>query len=294
MKISVVITCYNKEDYIAQAITSACKQAGVYEVIVVDDCSTDRSVAIARATDGIVLIASAVNKGVSTSTRIGVERARAGGADYVVLLDGDDVLAEDAVRYFSQVIECSDVPAIYSSISRDRVEDMRLKAHSCDLDAGYRVENAPLDYYLGRLNRPLATTALCARPELIVRHLTDKARVQDHQIAFSICHSADRIAISDAVTHYCSAARAGGNISEDVVAILTASVIVYANTFDLVKRHTLFKAYQKRAYTRGLRLRHHGVLPKSLALALYMITPFKTLLPARMRHAIIMTISHHI
>lgn len=294
MKISVVITCYNKAKYIAQAIKSACEQAGVHEIIVVDDCSTDRSVAIASAIGGIKLIPNAENKGVSASTRIGVEHARAGGAEYVILLDGDDVLAVDSIRYFSKVIEQSGVPAVYSSVARDRVDDMRQKAHPCDLDAGYRVETAPLDYYLGRLSRPLATTALCARPELIVRHLADKARVQDHQIAFSICYCADRIAISDAVTHYCSAAQLGENISEDVVAILTASVIVYANTCDLVKRHTLFKAYQKRAYTRGLRLRHHGVLPKSLALALYMITPFKTLLPARMRHAIIMAISHHI
>lgn len=294
MKISVVITCYNKETYIAQAITSACEQADVHEVIVVDDGSTDNSVAIAGRMSGIELIANTTNKGVSASTRIGVERAEAGGADYVVLLDGDDVLAENSVRYFAQVIEREDVPAIYALVARDRVEDMRLVARPCDLDARYRIENDPLDYYLSRISRPLATTALCARPELIIRQLADKARVQDHQIAFSICYNADRIAISDAVTHYCSAARVGGNISEDVVAILTASVIVYANTYELVERHTLFKAYQKRAYTRGLRLRHHGVLPKPLALVLYIVTPFKMLLPAKLRHAVIMTISQHI
>ncbi|MDI3337565.1 glycosyltransferase family 2 protein [Defluviimonas aestuarii] len=294
MKISVVITCYNKAKYIAQAIQSACEQAGVHEIIVVDDCSTDRSVAIASAIGGIKLIPNAANKGVSASTRIGVEHARAGGAEYVILLDGDDVLAVDSVRYFSKVIEQSGVPAVYSSVARDRVDDMRLKAQPCDVDARYQVESAPLDLYMSRLSRPLATTALCAHPDLIVRHLADGARVQDHQIAFSICYNADRIAVSDAVTHYCSPARPGDNLSEDAVAILTASVIVYANTFALVKCHTLFKSYQKRAYTRGLRLRHYGVLPMSLSLMLYALTPFKELLPVQVRHAVIMKISQYV
>ena len=46
MKVSVVITCYNLEKYITRAIHSCINQSlpeQFYEIIVVDDCSTDNS-----------------------------------------------------------------------------------------------------------------------------------------------------------------------------------------------------------------------------------------------------------
>ena len=46
MKVSVIITCYNLESYISRAINSCLNQTmpeDDYEVIVVDDMSTDQS-----------------------------------------------------------------------------------------------------------------------------------------------------------------------------------------------------------------------------------------------------------
>ena len=43
--VSVIITCYNKEKYIEKAIKSVLDQKTTFkfEIIIVDDCSTDES-----------------------------------------------------------------------------------------------------------------------------------------------------------------------------------------------------------------------------------------------------------
>jgi glycosyltransferase involved in cell wall biosynthesis len=47
--VSVLMTCYNREDYIAEAITSVMNSSyGNWELIIVDDGSNDRTVSIAR------------------------------------------------------------------------------------------------------------------------------------------------------------------------------------------------------------------------------------------------------
>ena len=47
--VSVIIPCYNARQYICEALASAVAQEYVHEVILVDDCSTDDSVACVQA-----------------------------------------------------------------------------------------------------------------------------------------------------------------------------------------------------------------------------------------------------
>ena len=69
IKVSVIITCYNLEDYINRAINSCINQTlddEKYEIIVVDDCSTDNSNKIIAKTAGLVKhIKLKENKGVA-------------------------------------------------------------------------------------------------------------------------------------------------------------------------------------------------------------------------------------
>ena len=56
---SVVITCYNLERFIGAAIESVQRQdfAGSLQIIVVDDCSTDRSPEVIQSFDGVEYVA---------------------------------------------------------------------------------------------------------------------------------------------------------------------------------------------------------------------------------------------
>jgi len=85
--ISVVIPCYNAARYLAQALLSVFSQTRpADEVIVVDDHSTDGSVAIAEE-HGAVVLRTATNSGHATARNLGIARAR---GPLIAWLDADD------------------------------------------------------------------------------------------------------------------------------------------------------------------------------------------------------------
>jgi len=88
--ISVVVTCYNLERFIGEAIESVLAQrdAPPFEVVVVDDCSTDRSAEIIRGFGEARYVRTPSNGGVLLASLAGVEQAK---HDVVCLLDGDDL-----------------------------------------------------------------------------------------------------------------------------------------------------------------------------------------------------------
>ena len=91
-KVSVIMPAYNAEDFIAQAIESVVGQThSDWELIIVDDCSTDRTVSIieshARADRRIVFLQHQQNQGVAATRNRALKVAQ--GA-YIAFLDSDD------------------------------------------------------------------------------------------------------------------------------------------------------------------------------------------------------------
>lgn len=89
MNISIVIPLYNKEATIARAVTSVLHQTHQnFELIIVDDGSTDSSSEIAHTFDDLrITIITQPNKGVSAARNEGV---RCAAYDWVAFLDADD------------------------------------------------------------------------------------------------------------------------------------------------------------------------------------------------------------
>lgn len=283
--VSVVITCYNKEKYILDAMNSALQQEGVHEVVVVDDGSTDGSANLISSIAKSKNLLLSKNVGVSAATRIGIEAAIGGGATYVTLLDGDDVLAPNSLLHYLHVFENTDVDAVYSTGSRDRIRDMREEVVPCGIEDTFKVCTSPLGKVL---REQTGSTVLCARPEMIIKHFSDEARIQDYQIVFSVHIEANSVAYSKAITHYCSFAVAGENLSEDVVALLISSTQVYANLAEKMMNHNDFRRYQRRALSSALRLRHHSVYSVGFRSWFYLITPFKKLFTKNFSHKLIL------
>ena len=92
--LSVVMTTYNHERYIAQAIESVLRQQTDFriEIVIGEDCSTDRTRAIAedyamQYPEAIRIITSAENVGWRKNYRRTIAAAR---GKYIAMLDGDD------------------------------------------------------------------------------------------------------------------------------------------------------------------------------------------------------------
>lgn len=98
MLISIILPCYNCQDYVGQAIDSVLRQSYEdWELLIVDDGSTDRSPEIIRqyaATDARIHVITQSNDGVSKARNAALAKAH---GEYVVLLDADDWLPQDSL-----------------------------------------------------------------------------------------------------------------------------------------------------------------------------------------------------
>lgn len=102
MFFSIVIPVHNRETPIRRAVASALAQTfGDYELILVDDGSTDTSLTVMRgfAAPNVQVIARDISGGVGAARNTGIAAAR---GDWVVFLDSDDELVPGALDVMSQ------------------------------------------------------------------------------------------------------------------------------------------------------------------------------------------------
>ena len=106
MKASIIITNYNYQDYIARCIRSCLNQSiENYEVIIVDDCSTDNSLNAIKPylkDEKITLIKNKKNLGVAGSANEGIKVAK---GKFVVRVDSDDFISHDFLRFLIFFLE---------------------------------------------------------------------------------------------------------------------------------------------------------------------------------------------
>jgi glycosyltransferase involved in cell wall biosynthesis/SAM-dependent methyltransferase len=123
--VSVVIPCYNHELYLAFSIESVLSQSHKQvEVIVVDDGSTDNSSAIATSFPGVKYIYQE-NKGPSNARNTGIDYCK---GEYIVFLDADDWLVEEALSINIQHLHQNKDAAFVSGAYKDYYEPEKLFA----------------------------------------------------------------------------------------------------------------------------------------------------------------------
>lgn len=98
--VSIVVPAFNDADLIASALDSCLRQTlSEIEIIVVDDASEDDTAEVAeryaQSDSRIVVIRQEENRSAFQARRAGILAAR---AEYILFLDGDDELADDAAE----------------------------------------------------------------------------------------------------------------------------------------------------------------------------------------------------
>ena len=113
-ELSVIITAFNVEKYIKETLESVISQSlKNIEIIVVDDCSTDKTYDIitsfADKDSRIRVIRHEKNSSVSLARKHGIEAAT---GKYMMFLDGDDMLAKRACETALLAIELHKVDVL--------------------------------------------------------------------------------------------------------------------------------------------------------------------------------------
>src|SRR6266404_6697573 len=131
---SIIITSHNQADFIRNAVASAVAQDhGNREIIVVDDASSDGSQRILEEYGNAIRLTKLdQNVGASRARNVGTAMAR---GNFLVFLDGDDLLLPWALTVYNEVVE-SEQPHIIlremrryegqiKNMSRERVTDKK-------------------------------------------------------------------------------------------------------------------------------------------------------------------------
>ena len=115
MKVTVLVAAYNCERTLAASLESAMAQslpAPDFEVLVVDDGSTDGTGDVARRFEAPVRVLSEPHRGLAGTCNRGLGEA---AGDYVVRLDGDDRLERDCLLLMSRALDANvEIGAVYS------------------------------------------------------------------------------------------------------------------------------------------------------------------------------------
>lgn len=145
MKFSIVVPVYNAERFLTKCIESIIQQNYTdYELILVDDGSTDTSPAIC---DNYVnkmrniSIYHNVNMGPRRARNYGVYRAK---GDYIVTIDSDDCIEENFLFIINNIIEVYEHPSMVAFGFKHIDEDDNIYGEAClhGFDNGVYCENS--------------------------------------------------------------------------------------------------------------------------------------------------------
>ena len=125
VKVSVIMPAYNSEVYIRESIDSVLAQTFAdFELIVVDDGSTDTTAAIAESySDSRIRLIRQPNRGVSVARNTGLEASQ---GQFITFLDSDDLYYPDFLKTLHHLIQSNQTEMSFSNYSEsEHTEDMQ-------------------------------------------------------------------------------------------------------------------------------------------------------------------------
>lgn len=162
---SVIIPLYNKEKYIQNTLNGVFNQSFInFEVVVVNDGSTDKSMAVLNEfTDNRLKIIHQKNQGVSVARNTGMENAK---ANYICFLDADDTWKPNHLQAFFDTISKFPQAKMYCGRYVTQIsKNTFIKNKFIDIEDHY--EGYVTDFFKSSLiNRVALTSAVCINKDI--------------------------------------------------------------------------------------------------------------------------------
>ncbi len=158
IKFSVIIPMYNAQKYIRKTLKSVLNQTYInYEVIIINDGSTDNSLSICeefKKADKRIIIHNKSNEGLAKARFDGINLAN---SDYIVFLDSDDWVVSTMLEVFYKNILESGADILQASFnSKYRFLSKKQIKNNCEFEANELREKYLADLLgAGNVDTPL-------------------------------------------------------------------------------------------------------------------------------------------
>ena len=156
--ISVVIPLYNKEKYIERAIKSVINQSfNDWELIIIDDGSTDNSNAIAKEYESTkIRTVSLPNSGAASARNKGMLLSK---YEYIAFLDADDEWDSRFLSSFYKILVTNKHCKFFSSSYYIVEKDLKVRKPKFNFNSKSEIININLEYFKYSLYEPMVTAS---------------------------------------------------------------------------------------------------------------------------------------
>lgn len=183
-KISVIVPIYNVEKTLKKCVDSILNQTYKNpEIILIDDCSQDNSVAIAMdysaRYENVILLRQPENQGVDQARHLGLKNAK---GEYIMFVDSDDWLPPNAIEILLFEIENENADVVTGSLVRvlDKFKLIKTKPKNNYLSENFK-ESITLpqlwnDYFISYFGVNKLPVSMCGK--LYRKSVLDIADIQ--------------------------------------------------------------------------------------------------------------------
>ncbi len=151
---TVVIPLYNKQNFISATLHSVLAQTFTdYEILIVDDCSTDGSLAIAETFNNnkIRVIKHSVNLGLSAARNTGVRNA---SSPYIAFLDSDDLWKPFFLEKMHELIQKFPEAGLFGAAYEEIYDGISLEVAK-NIDAEAEEMSLLSDFFMANAHQPI-------------------------------------------------------------------------------------------------------------------------------------------
>jgi len=151
--LSVIVSVYNVEEYIINCLESIFNQTyNNFEVIIVDDCSSDKTLAIIKNTfssnKNMRIIENKENHGLGFTRNVGVKEAN---ADFICFIDSDDIVEKNYLSSMMKLMETEKADMIICDFNKidenNKIIETNIKkikkTEKVDIDHCIRYDSTP-------------------------------------------------------------------------------------------------------------------------------------------------------